>query len=105
MVWRLAHAIVGRDPFTRRGPRRTLAAGKQETDGLTLARVRAALNERGGAALKTILDQELDQPTDMDLLVGTAAAARRTVDWRPAKCRFLSGESDRRRQSPTTASD
>jgi len=35
-----------------------------------LARFRAALTARGGPALKTILDQELDQPTDMDLMVG-----------------------------------
>ncbi|HEX8707115.1 MAG TPA: tetratricopeptide repeat protein, partial [Pyrinomonadaceae bacterium] len=31
---------------------------------------RAAMAERGGAGLKSMLDQQLDQPTDMDLLVG-----------------------------------
>lgn len=69
MVWRLAANLVGRDGFVS-AVRELLAAGKNETDGLTLARLRAVLNERGGAAVKTILDQELDQPTDMDLLVG-----------------------------------
>ena len=69
MIWRLVHHLAGRDVFIT-AVRELLASGKAETDGLTLARLRAVLNERGGATLKTILDQELDQPTDMDLLVG-----------------------------------
>jgi tetratricopeptide (TPR) repeat protein len=73
MVWRLAHALAGADAFAS-AIREQLAAGKQEMDGLTLARLRAALSERGGAALKAILDQGLDQATDMDLMVGTPQA-------------------------------
>ena len=69
MIWRLAYHLVGRDMFIA-AARDLLATGKTETDGLTLARLRAALNDRGGAAVKAILDQELDQPTDMDLLIG-----------------------------------
>lgn len=69
MVWRLAYGLVGREAFTT-AVRDLLTSAKTETDGLTLARLRATLNERGGAAVKTILDQELDQPTDMDLMVG-----------------------------------
>ena len=69
MLWRLAYHVVGRDAFVA-AVRDQLAAGKTETDGLTLARLRTVLNDRGGATLKTILDQELDQPTEMDLLVG-----------------------------------
>jgi hypothetical protein len=69
MIWRLAYSLAGRDAFIA-AVRELLAAGKSETDGLTLARLRAVLNDRGGESLKAILDQELDQPTDMDLLVG-----------------------------------
>jgi hypothetical protein len=69
MIWRLAYHLVGREAFIA-AVRELLASGKTETDGLTLARLRGVLNERGGATLKTVLDQELDQPTDMDLLVG-----------------------------------
>ena len=69
MMWRLAYHLVGREAFIA-AVRDLLAAGKTETDGLTLARLRGVLNDRGGATLKTILDQELDQPTEMDLLVG-----------------------------------
>lgn len=69
MIWRLAYHLAGRDAFIG-AVRELLASGRTETDGLTLARLRGVLNDRGGTALKTILDQELDQPTDMDLLVG-----------------------------------
>lgn len=69
MMWRLAYHLAGPDAFIA-AVRDLLAAGKTETDGLTLARLRGVLNDRGGATLKTILDQELDQPTEMDLLVG-----------------------------------
>jgi tetratricopeptide (TPR) repeat protein len=69
MVWRLAANLMGRDAFLG-AVRDALAVSQKEIDGLTLARLRTALNERGGAAVKSILDAELDQPTDMDLLIG-----------------------------------
>src|SRR5215813_5450274 len=69
MVWRLAADLMGRDAFLT-AVREVLAASQKEIEGFTLASLRAALNERGGATLKGILDSELDQPTDMDLLVG-----------------------------------
>src|SRR5262249_345851 len=69
MVWRLVDHLIGRSAFTA-----TLNAllqnGKADTEGMTLARLRAAVVEPGGTAMKTLLDQELDQPTDMDLMVG-----------------------------------
>lgn len=69
MVWRLADRALGRDAFVNL--LRTLLQAKAADDnGLTLAAIRQTLNERGGAGLKTLLDQELDQTTDMDLLVG-----------------------------------
>ena len=69
MVWRLAANLMGRDAFL---PviRDALSSSQKAVEGFTLASLRAALSERGGATLKGILDSELDQPTDMDLLVG-----------------------------------
>jgi hypothetical protein len=69
MVWRLVDHLVGRDAFvaTVRG---LLAKARSDPEGLSLARARAAFSERGGTTLKSILDQELDQPTDMDLMAG-----------------------------------
>ena len=69
MVWRLIDHLVGRDVFVA-ALRTSLQAAKSDQDGLTLARLRSVLVERGGASLKTLLDQEFDQTTDMDLLVG-----------------------------------
>lgn len=69
MVWRLVDHLVGRDAFvaTVRG---LLANTKTDPEGLSLARARMVFAERGGAPLKSILDLELDQPTDMDLMAG-----------------------------------
>jgi tetratricopeptide (TPR) repeat protein len=69
MVWRLVSNLLGRDAFTV-AVRELLTSGKTSVDGFSLARMRALLAERGGESIKTLLDQELDQPTDMDLMVG-----------------------------------
>lgn len=69
MVWRLVDHIVGRDAFVA-VVRGLLANAKGDPEGLSLTRARAAFSERGGAALKNLLDQELDQPTDVDLMAG-----------------------------------
>lgn len=69
MVWRLIDHLVGRDAFVAT-LRSLLTDGKTNVDGFSLARARAAFVERGGNSLKTVLDQELDQPTDMDLMAG-----------------------------------
>lgn len=69
MVWRLVERALGRDAFLN-SLRTLLQAKATDEGGLTLAALRQALNERGGASLKSVLDQEFDQPTDMDLLVG-----------------------------------
>lgn len=68
MVWRLIDSVVGRDAFIAT-LKAALASGKTEVDGLTLAAARAAFAARG-SAVKTLLDQELDQTTDMDLMAG-----------------------------------
>lgn len=69
MIWRLADRSLGRDAFLS-VVRAALQNGKSDQNGLTLASLRAALAEKGGATLRNILDQGLDQPTDMDLMVG-----------------------------------
>lgn len=69
MVWRLADRHLGRDAFinTLRG---LLLAEKDNINGISLAALRVALVERGGDKMKTLLDQQIDQVTDMDLLIG-----------------------------------
>ena len=69
MVWRLAANLTGRDAFLA-VIRDALSASQKTVEGFTLASLRAALSARGGATLKGILDSELDQATDMDLLIG-----------------------------------
>lgn len=67
MIWRLVDRALGRDSFMSSLRARLQAAGGE---GLTLAAIRAAFAEQGGAPVKAILDQGLDQPNDLDLLVG-----------------------------------
>ena len=67
MIWRLVDQRLGHDAFIGL-LRAALDSGKGS--GLTLAALRGAINERGGDALKTLLDQELDQATDLDLMIG-----------------------------------
>lgn len=67
MVWRLVDRIMGRDAFMS-----TLRSFLQKgSEGeLSLELIRAGLNGRGGAGVKTILDELLDKPTEIDLMVG-----------------------------------
>ncbi len=69
MVWRLADHVLGRDEFVA-VVRGLLSSAKSDAEGLSLARTRRALVERGGASMKTLLDQQLDQSTNMDLMAG-----------------------------------
>jgi hypothetical protein len=69
MVWRLVERALGRDTLMS-VLQAALQRGARDTEGLNLASLRTVLAERGGASLKSLLDQELDQPTDMDLMVG-----------------------------------
>lgn len=78
MVWRLADHMLGGDTF-RGIVRALLQTARSDPNGLTLAAIRAALAERGGAGFKTILDQELDQPSDLDLMIGVPQA--RAGEW------------------------
>jgi len=69
MVWRLIDHVVGRDSFVT-ALRGLLLSGKTDAEGLSLARARIIFVEKGGASFKTLLDQQLDQSTDTDLMVG-----------------------------------
>lgn len=69
MIWRLAERTIGPAPL-QAAIRDLLQSKKGDRNGLTLAVMRAALVERGGANMKTLLDYGLDKTTDTDLLVG-----------------------------------
>jgi tetratricopeptide (TPR) repeat protein len=69
MVWRLIDHSLGRDAFFST-LRELLLAGKGTPGGITLAGFRNALATRGGDRIKTLLEQQLDQVTDVDLMVG-----------------------------------
>ena len=69
MVWRLIDHLMGHETFAS-VIRNSIADAKTSPEGLSLARLRAALADRGGAALRGILDPEFDQVTDTDLLAG-----------------------------------
>ncbi|MFL6210732.1 MAG: tetratricopeptide repeat protein [Pyrinomonadaceae bacterium] len=73
MVWRLAERALGRDAFV------AVVRAQMQTGELTLAALRAALNSSGGAALKALLDAQLDQPTESDLLIGLPQ--QRGAEW------------------------
>ncbi len=69
MVWRLVDQTLGHDAFMSI-LRDLLQAGKGNTGGVSLAAMRKALADRGGERVKTLLDQQLDQVTDLDLMIG-----------------------------------
>jgi tetratricopeptide (TPR) repeat protein len=69
MVWRLIDQTLGHDAFITT-LRDLLQAGKGNASGINLAAFRKALSDRGGERVKTLLDQQLDQVTDLDLMIG-----------------------------------
>ncbi|PYS78040.1 MAG: hypothetical protein DMF70_15560, partial [Acidobacteria bacterium] len=69
MIWRLVDHVIGHDAFVA-ALRGLLLSAQSDPDGFNLARARAVFVERGGPAVKALLDAELDHPTDMDLLAG-----------------------------------
>jgi len=69
MVWRLIDQTLGHDSFTST-LRELLQAGKGNASGINLAAFRKTLADRGGERVKTLLDQQLDQVTDLDLMIG-----------------------------------
>ncbi len=73
MVWRLVESNLGRDALINT-LREQLQAGKANGGGTNLTSLRSALAARGGEKLKTMLEQQLDQITDLDLMIGVPQA-------------------------------
>jgi hypothetical protein len=69
MVWRLVDHTIGREAFVT-VLRSLLQSAKTDAEGLSLARARNAFVEKGGSSLKSLIDLQLDQSTDMDLMAG-----------------------------------
>jgi hypothetical protein len=69
MVWRLVDHAAGRNEFVA-VMRGLLQSDRTDAEGFSLARVRNAFAERGGASMKSLLEQQLDQSTDLDLMAG-----------------------------------
>lgn len=78
MVWRLVDQTLTRDSFTST-LRELIQSGKGNAGGMNLAGLRKALSDRGGERVKTLLDQQLDQVTDLDLMIG--APQQRGGEW------------------------
>ncbi|MFN2498828.1 MAG: tetratricopeptide repeat protein [Pyrinomonadaceae bacterium] len=76
MVWRLMDQRLGHDVFMSM-IRELLASGKET--GITLAALRNVISARGGETIKTLLDQQLDNATDLDLMIGLPQ--QRGGDW------------------------
>ena len=69
IVFRLIDQRLGRDAFMT-AVRSQVQSGKESS--MSLAGLRAALIERGGEPIKLLMEQQLDQVTDMDLMIGVA---------------------------------
>lgn len=67
LAWRLIDQRLGREPFI--GSIRTLLQSAKGGE-ITLASLRNALAEKGGDPIKTLLSQQLDAVTDLDLMIG-----------------------------------
>jgi len=78
MVWRLVANSIGYDAFMNI-VRDQVQAGKTSAGGVTLAALRAALESRGGERIKALLEQQLDQITDLDLMIGIPQ--QRGAEW------------------------
>jgi tetratricopeptide (TPR) repeat protein len=69
LVWRLIDQLMGRDAFVS-VLKTQLQAASGSDSGLRLASLRAALAEKGGPSLKSVMDLGFDRPTEMDLQIG-----------------------------------
>lgn len=78
MVWRLVDNNLGHDAFLA-VLREQLQAGKVNATGISLPALRAALATRGGERAKNLMDQQLDQVTDLDLMIGLPQ--QRGAEW------------------------
>ncbi len=73
MVWRLVERAVGRDVFLEI-LKAQLQSSSPEATGISLGSFKDALAARGGDSVAAMLRFEMDQPSEMDLLVGLPQA-------------------------------
>jgi len=78
MFWRLVERRLGREVLMG-VLRAAVQTGKSEQSGMTLSGVREALAARGGDSLRVLLDQQLDQVSDTDLMIGLPQ--QRGAEW------------------------
>ncbi|MCU1267537.1 MAG: hypothetical protein JWM21_3855 [Acidobacteria bacterium] len=78
MIWRLLDRRLGREAFLS-ALRPLLQSGTTDQGGISLAALRVAIGSRGDEALKKLLDHELDQATEMDLMIGLPQ--QRGAEW------------------------
>ncbi len=69
MVWRLVEKTMGKDAFLA-FLRSEIQKGGGDANGLMLSSFRSSLLVAAPSDLKSVLDSMLDQPSDLDLLVG-----------------------------------
>jgi len=67
LAWRLIDQRMGREAFI--GTLRNLLQLAKGSE-ITLATLRNGLSEKGGEVIKTLLNQQLDAVTDLDLMIG-----------------------------------
>ena len=89
MFWRLVDKTLGRDALMAT-IREQLQSGKGNGNGISLASLRAALGQQGGERVKTLLDQQLDELTDLDLMIGLPQ--QRGAEWVSALRNFGSAD-------------
>ena len=89
MFWRLVDKTLGRDALTST-IREQLQAGKGSGSGISMASLRAALAQQGGERMKTLLDHQLDELTDLDLMIGLPQ--QRGAEWVSALRNFGSAD-------------
>ena len=89
MFWRLVDKTLGREAFITT-VRDQLQAGKGIGNGVSLTSMRGAMAQPGGERVKTLLDQQLDQLTDLDLMIGLPQ--QRGAEWVSALRNFGSAD-------------
>ncbi len=78
MVWRLLDQMLGRENLMAT-VKSELEAGKGNLKGITFGDLRNALQQRGGDRTKILMEQQMDQVTDLDLMIGVPQ--QRGADW------------------------
>ncbi|MDQ5847123.1 MAG: tetratricopeptide repeat protein [Acidobacteriota bacterium] len=101
MVWRLIDNTMGRDAFM--STLRSVLGTGRTAGGITLSSLRSVLAERGGVSIKTLLDQQLDQVTDIDLMVGMPQ--QRGAEWVSALRNLGSGDATTTARATTASGE